>query len=147
MLSDRFWAKVNRTDSCWLWTASKSPRGYGQIRIGGRLVAAHRYSWELVNGPIPPGLLADHLCHVRNCVNPSHLRLVTPKQNQENKISTNHGVHFFKRTGKWTAYVEHNGKRHHLGYFVIQDEAVEAARLKRIELYTHNDRDRIANVR
>lgn len=80
-LSERFWAKVDRTADCWLWTASCQPSGYGQFRVPGGTLLAHRVAYELAVGPIPAGLHLDHLCRVRRCVNPAHLEPVT---NQEN---------------------------------------------------------------
>jgi hypothetical protein len=76
---ERFWAKVNKTETCWLWTGCTTrpiPLGYGRIRIGHKFVVAHRYAWMQVNGPIPEGLELDHLCKVRHCVNPDHLEPV-----------------------------------------------------------------------
>lgn len=141
----RFWRMVNKTETCWLWTGCANRKGYGQFRpTPKRCEGAHRYSWALSHGPIQPGLYVDHICHVRNCVNPEHLRLVTPKQNMENKATTDHGIHFYRRTGKWQAYVTHYGHRHNIGTFNTRDAAIRAVRLKRVELYTHNDLDREA---
>ena len=78
----RFWSKVNFTDSCWLWTAHKVGKGYGRYWANGRMVLAHRFSYELLVGPIPEGLQIDHLCRIRECVNPRHLEVVTGKENQ-----------------------------------------------------------------
>lgn len=69
---------------CRIWTGRIDRHGYGQIKIGGRNGrphAAHRVSYETEIGPIPEGLVIDHLCRVRNCVNPSHLE---PVSNEEN---------------------------------------------------------------
>lgn len=82
-LYQRFWAKVNKTDTCWLWTAS-APHGYGQIKAGGKFVKtlyAHRVAYEMLVGPIPEGLHLDHLCRVTRCVNPKHLEPVTRREN------------------------------------------------------------------
>lgn len=83
--AERFWSKVNVNGpgGCWLWTAGKNGKGYG--RFGTTLrgnVHAHRFAWEFVNDrPVPIGLQLDHLCRVRNCVNPAHLEPVTPGEN------------------------------------------------------------------
>jgi hypothetical protein len=82
-LEERFWAKVEKTDSCWLWTAAVNPgTGYGQFAIRhGVPVQVHRYSYELANGPIPDGFDVHHTCHVRRCLNPAHLQALSRSQN------------------------------------------------------------------
>lgn len=80
MTSERFWDRVDKTPTCWLWTGHTT-QGYGTIRVDGRTVRVHRFSWEMVNGPVPEGLELDHLCRVRNCVNPDHLEPVTHVEN------------------------------------------------------------------
>jgi hypothetical protein len=66
---------------CWLWQGCKMRNGYGQIGVGGRHMAAHRYTYEQKRGPIPAGLDLDHLCRQRACVNPDHLEPVTRREN------------------------------------------------------------------
>jgi hypothetical protein len=78
---ERFWAKVVKSDGCWLWTAALSTGGYGRAYFDGRVQQAHRISYELLVGPIPEGLHIDHLCRERHCVNPSHMEPVTPGEN------------------------------------------------------------------
>lgn len=81
-LEDRFWEKVDRSGSCWLWTGQVDGQGYGRFFISGHgQLGAHRVAYELMAGPIPEGLHIDHLCRVRHCVNPAHLEPVTPRQN------------------------------------------------------------------
>lgn len=78
----RFWPRVNRTDGCWLWTGPKA-NGYGRLYVGGKRWAmqAHRFAYELLVGPIPPGWQIDHLCRNPVCVNPSHMEPVTSREN------------------------------------------------------------------
>jgi hypothetical protein len=77
---ERFWAKVEKTDSCWLWTGS-TRSAYGTFWNGQRAANAHRVAYELLVGPIPEGLELDHLCRVPTCVNPAHLEPVTHAEN------------------------------------------------------------------
>jgi hypothetical protein len=76
-----FWAKVDKSGDCWLWTASRDSHGYGHIGYQRRNWLAHRLSYELVVGPIPDGLSLDHLCRNPPCVRPAHLEPVTHAEN------------------------------------------------------------------
>lgn len=82
----RFWSKVEKTETCWLWTAATA-HGYGRFRIGSPrgkwlgMVMSHRFAYLSLRGPIPDGLDIDHLCRVRRCVNPDHMEYVTHKVN------------------------------------------------------------------
>jgi hypothetical protein len=88
-IADRFWAKVDKNGPvpddrpdlgpCWVWQNATTKR-YGTIQLGGRecgKILAHRWSYEIANGPIPEGLELDHLCGNPPCVNPAHLEPVT----------------------------------------------------------------------
>lgn len=77
----RFWGRVNKTESCWLWTGSSRVRGYGGFWYHGKTWSSHRLAYIWTKGEIPEGMVLDHTCRVRSCVNPDHLRVVTPKQN------------------------------------------------------------------
>lgn len=78
----RFWAKVAIDPSgCIIWTASSFSTGYGQFKHGGRTVTAHRFAFTALVGPIPDGLVVDHLCRNRLCVTPNCLEPVTDQVN------------------------------------------------------------------
>lgn len=80
-VEERFWSKVDKTETCWLWTGSRDAAGYGRVRFDGRLWGAHRVSHMLFLGPIPDGLEVGHLCAVRACVRPDHLQAMTHAEN------------------------------------------------------------------
>jgi hypothetical protein len=81
-LEDRLWARVAiaRDDECWNWTGHLNC-GYGTIFGNGRTYKVHRLAYELLVGPIPEGLVLDHLCRNTACVNPAHLEPVTIYEN------------------------------------------------------------------
>lgn len=83
-LDERFWVKVVKSPDCWEWTGAKRPEGHGVFRIdsgGNKNIPAHKYSYETLIGPVPDGLVLDHLCRNTSCVNPSHLEPVTQGEN------------------------------------------------------------------
>lgn len=80
---------------CVLWMRSKNRKGYGQVRIAGRLFIASRLAWEVANGPIPAGMMVLHHCDVPSCVNPEHLFLGTNSDNQRDSVAK--GRHAMKR--------------------------------------------------
>lgn len=78
----RFWSRVEKTNSCWIWKGECKSDGYGIFSTHSMpRIAVHRISFTLIRGSIPSGLTLDHLCRVRSCVNPSHLEPVTDKEN------------------------------------------------------------------
>jgi hypothetical protein len=99
--TELFIRKINKTDTCWLWTGKIDTRGQGYgvftYKVGGKpkTVGAHRFAYELWVGPIPSGLSIDHVydrgCRFTHCVNPAHLEPITPaEQNRRYYIRQTH---------------------------------------------------------
>lgn len=116
---DRFWAQVvtGDPDGCWEWTGPCNEKGYGKFTIGGRAesggkqIKAHRFAYEIRQGPVPEGLELDHLCRNRSCVNAAHLEPVTRRENQRRgqsvsgrnarKTHCKHGHEFTRENTRW----------------------------------------------
>lgn len=89
-VADRFWSKVDKAGpgGCWLWTAGTFRHGYGQfMTVKPKKVSAHRWAYEALVGPIPDGLVLDHLCRTPACVNPAHLEPVTTAENTRRGVA------------------------------------------------------------
>jgi hypothetical protein len=147
---ESFWEKVDQSGDCWLWTGGTNDKGYGQFR--GKY--AHRVAYKLITGvALKREVQLDHrVACPSHCVNPAHLRTVTNKQNGENRRGANRnsnsgvlGVFWNARRGKWQAMVKHHRKAYYVGMFTDLKEAEAAVIAKRLELFTHNDRDRISS--
>lgn len=97
-IGERFWAKVNKTDSCWLWLGSLNSNGRGQLWVNGKSMVAPRLSWTMHRGPIPSGLLVCHKCDNPSCVNPDHLELGDQKKNMQDCADRGRNKAFLLRT-------------------------------------------------
>ena len=103
MMQVNFWSRVSSTGSvteCWLWHGGLDSSGYGLVKHNGRTMGAHRLAYLTLIGPVPDGLVIDHICGVRTCVNPWHMEPVTILENvrrgrsgqfQKNKTKCKHG--------------------------------------------------------
>lgn len=146
-LEEKFWDRLIKTESCWLWKMKLTSKGYGTL-ISSECPEkyAHRVAWYLlVDTKVPDEL--DHQCSVRHCVNPAHLKPTTHKENMENqRISSRNtsgfrGVTLHKSSGKWQANVRHNGKLYYLGRFENIEDANSVCIQKRCELFSNNISD------
>lgn len=104
----RFWSHVNKdgpgpnppaVGCCWVWTALCNEDGYGQFRLQGRTVSAHRFSLSAHAGPIPDEFEVDHLCRIRPCVRPTHLEAVSGTENKRRANIVRAGGIWWQLTG------------------------------------------------
>lgn len=149
-MEQRFWMKVDRRgpDECWPWKGTKLRHGYGVLYKPGKTseyVRAHRFSWSLVNGPIPDGMVICHRCDNPNCVNPAHLFVGSIADN-------NHDRNAKGRDGR--AVGEANGAHTHpekvargSGHYAarLTDAQVAAIRLAKPATGVHQAAARVAD--
>jgi hypothetical protein len=111
----RFMAKVVLDENgCLVWTAQKTPAGYGRFQARSKNWLAHRWIYEQLVGPIPEGLTLDHLCRNRSCVNVEHLEAVTLRENcsRGEKARRTHCPHGHEYTPANTIWNKRGDLRH-----------------------------------
>jgi hypothetical protein len=113
-VEERFWAKVDKNGpgGCWMWTAGTA-NTYGQFRVGGQRVQAHRFSYEMVHGEVALELVMDHLCRRHLCVNPEHLEPVSNEENVARGVEARGGLktHCVHGHSLADAYVYKKGRK------------------------------------
>lgn len=97
---------------CILWDGSLSPKGYGRISIKGKFFRAHRVIYEEVHGPIPEGLVIDHLCRSHSCVNVAHMEVVTNRENVLRGVGITAGFARQKHCKRGHPFDEANTRRY-----------------------------------
>lgn len=93
MSAARFWARVDMTGDCWLWTGGRSSNGYGKLGANRRTVSAHRFAYELTHGAIPVGMFVCHSCDNRLCVRDAHHFLGTSADNMRDMAAKGRSAH------------------------------------------------------
>jgi len=136
---DRFWEKVDMRGHCWEWTAAKTSCGYGRFKVEGKTVGAHRVSYELHYGEIPEEMCVLHTCDTPPCVNPEHLFLGTPTDNNRDRDQKGRNG-FSNKThcpqghpyGEDNLYLRSNGQR-----------VCKACTLERNRVYQEKNKEKI----
>ena len=146
-LADRITLRVkhDKATGCILWQGAKNPKGYGTIQDRGRTVDVHKAAYEAAHGEVPDGMMIDHRCYSRNCVNTQHMRVVTRAQNGQNRDDKNvrastglRGV-YRTRSGRFQAQARVDGRILNGGTYDTPEEANEAAISLRMRFFTHSD--------
>ena len=141
---------IDSDTGCWVWLAGKSTDGYGRFYYKGKTRNAHRVAYSLYVGTIDDDLVIDHVCRNKACVNPSHLRAVSQRQNvlensvgeaakNINKTHCKHGHEFTPEN----TYDNHGGR----GCITCLEEYRKEYRRKNLEIIRHKDRVRKRKMR
>ena len=138
---EAFVARTEHRGECLIWTGSKGGNGYGYLQVNGAQTLAHRYAYEEAYGPVPDGMVIDHICHNRTCVDVDHLRLATVAQNSANRA----GAHRFRKRNlprgvypngpNYMARVRYLGVSYYLGTYATPEEASAVAVRARHDLF------------
>jgi len=125
-MDNRFLKKINKTDTCWLFSHINKRTGYGQYTVNGITLPAHRYSYQLYKGNIPDNLVVRHTCDVRNCVNPDHLLIGTTQDNMNDKVERNRqskgDTHYARTNPEKIARGNRHGSKTHPEALIRGDE-------------------------
>ncbi len=145
---ERFWRKVNKTESCWLWTGAKTFGGYGVISSAPpkpyKPIRAHRLSYEIHKGEIPEGHDVLHTCDAPTCVNPEHLFTGTPKDNYADCLAK--GRNYTTDERRQRGEKHHGSKLDESTVLAIRAEYAAGASMRKLAPKYDVDRKTIAMI-
>lgn len=126
--------RSTKVGECLLWDGKLDTHGYGVMSIQNKIRRVHRVAYEVAKGPIPDGLVIDHLCFNRHCVNPDHLRTVTNQVNTLRRSGANQNNRgtglrnvYVNRSGSYFVSLTADGQRYYGGTFTSLEDANAAA--------------------
>ena len=137
----RVWGEgLKRDGDCLLWEYSFDYHGYGRVTVNGSQTLAHRHAYAEAHGPIPDGMLVDHICHNRACVNVDHLRLATRQQNNSNRagataLSSTGARGVYPYGSRFRVGIKSHGVLRFYGVFDTVEEASRVATRERARLF------------
>lgn len=136
----RFAQRTERQGECLIWTGTKRTTGYGEMSVDGKPWLIHRWAYVQAHGPIPDGKHVDHVCHNKLCVEPLHLRAVTPAQNAYNHPGARRGRDLPRNvyrtpSGRYVVIVRKDGRGRNFGTYGTPEEAAMAAAEARLKLF------------
>jgi len=132
--------EIHQDGDCMIWAHNIDSHGYGRVTINSKQRLAHRYAWEQASGQSSKGLLVDHACHNRTCVNPRHLRVATKQQNNSNrrgatKESTTGVRNVYPSRNKFCVMIRKDGVLKTYGTYSTIEEASQVAEETRAKLF------------
>lgn len=123
--AESFWARVDRTGDCWIWTGGLTDKGYGSVGFQRHSsIGAHRVSWALTHGGALPDEWVLHHCDNPPCVRPSHLFLGDAVANNQDR----------QAKGRTRGFVTRTGSQHHR--YSVSPQVMAAARTLRAQGWT-----------
>lgn len=128
-LSERFLSRINKTPNCWEWIGELNKDGYGRflVKETQKYWMVHRLALSLVGIRIPKNKVVDHICRNRKCVNPEHLRIVTPYENIMDERSLAMG-----RLNKEKTHCVRGHEFEKVGYYLIATSPYKKDRTSRV---------------
>lgn len=149
-IMERFWDKVEKTDTCWIWKGAKHASGYGRFKIDNKLYYPHRITYEVAKGKIPPGAIVCHNCpggDNAQCCNPDHMFIGNHEDNRLDYLEKLREKHFqLGNPTKFYGVRYDSSRKEWISYVYIDKKLIDIGRSKS-EVDAARNHDRIAMMR